>query len=385
MGPGNTVMLFGLGDLGGWVLEFLARQSGASTIITLDNREQWGVLKTHGAAAGAGHMGYNKTIEFEKCDLFDIDRTAEIISKYKPDLIYSSAALMSPQVPRYLPPEQHQMMEKIIGHMIPAHLTLIYNLMRAIKKSGIIAPVINNSMPDITNPMLWRNGLGPVIGAGNLDIVVADIKRHVSIKENVPITEITVYLVAEHSWSSQIFNLEKGAKSAPYFLKIMLGDKDITGKYDSDSTPLKCIIVGYKTTQSSWIIRPTVASCAVRIIEAMLNDTNELNHAPGPNGLIGGYPVRVGANGVEVVLPEGITMEEAIELNMNTQKLEGIEKIEDDGTLVLTDEACEIANEILGINWNEIKVADIEDMAKELLAKYEKLAGKYHTPTTYMR
>ena len=33
---GKTVMIVGLGDLGGWVLEFLARCEGVGTIITAD-------------------------------------------------------------------------------------------------------------------------------------------------------------------------------------------------------------------------------------------------------------------------------------------------------------------------------------------------------------
>ena len=79
---GNTVMLFGLGDLGGWVLEFLARCEGVGTIITADLREDWGVRKTNTAAIGAAQQGYYKTIKFYKCDVRDIDGTAELLKTY---------------------------------------------------------------------------------------------------------------------------------------------------------------------------------------------------------------------------------------------------------------------------------------------------------------
>jgi len=48
---GKTVMIFGLGDLGGLVLEFLARCEGVGTIIATDLREEQG-LKVITAATG---------------------------------------------------------------------------------------------------------------------------------------------------------------------------------------------------------------------------------------------------------------------------------------------------------------------------------------------
>ncbi len=66
-----------------------------------------------------------------------------------------------------------------------------------------------------------------------------------------------------------------------------------------------------------------------------MNNTNELSHVPGPEGLVGGYPVRLSKDGVKVFLPEGVTREKAIQINEEAQKWDGIEKIEEDGTVVL--------------------------------------------------
>lgn len=51
----------------------------------------------------------------------------------------------------------------------------------------------------------------------------------------------------------------------------------------------------------------------------------------------GAYPGRVSAEGVEVVLP-GITLEEAIEIDKEGGKIDGIEDIREDGTSVFIDE-----------------------------------------------
>lgn len=51
-------------------------------------------MKMECAAIGAGQQGYNKTIKFEKCDVNDIDATAELLKKYNPGMIYSGMTLM---------------------------------------------------------------------------------------------------------------------------------------------------------------------------------------------------------------------------------------------------------------------------------------------------
>lgn len=322
-------------------------------------------------------MGYYKTIKFEKCDVSDIDRTAELISKYNPDFIYSSMGLLSPTIPRFLPRDVHSKLQRISGHLIPNQYILISKLMKAIKLSGVTTQVLNNSWPDIVNAMLWRNGLFPLVGSGNLDILVAYIRWRVSITENIPIPEITVYFFGEHAISMQ------GSRTGiPYFLKIMVDGRDITSKFDTDSLISDYLLPGMTASQASWVIRPTIASCAIRLILAIINDTNELTHAPGPNGMIGAYPIRASAKGVEVVLPEGITMEEAIKINMDGMKHEGVEEIKDDGTLILTDEAYELGRELLGVSWRELRVADTEELVKEGLAAFTKLAEKYGAPSS---
>ncbi len=47
-------------------------------------REDLAGMKTECAAIGAGQQGYNKTIKFEKCDVNDIDATAELLKNITP-------------------------------------------------------------------------------------------------------------------------------------------------------------------------------------------------------------------------------------------------------------------------------------------------------------
>lgn len=371
---GKTVMIFGLGDLGGWALEFLARCEGVGTIIAADLREELGVTKTHTAAVGAAQLGYYKTIKFQKCDVRDIDGTAELLKTINPDLIYSTVTLAAWSQMAFFPREIEKKAEKASLIRLPLQILLVSKLMQAVKKSGITAPVLNHSLPDIVNPVLWRNGLGPLCGIGNLDIVVSEIYRKISLAENVPIREITICMVAAHSVG--VMGTRTGV---PFFFKILVRDKDITSKVDIDSLISDRLMGGPAPDRvfRNWYKYPIVASCAVKNIMAILNDTNLYTHAPGPIGLPGGYPVRLSAKGVEVVLPEEITLEEAIKINLDALKCEGIEEIKDDGTLVSTEEGYEINKEILGVDLREVKFADMEDVSKEVISALRKAAEKY--------
>ena len=377
MSAGTTVMVFGLGDVGGWVLEYLARQESIGTLVGCDKRDDWGRKKVDCAAVGSGHMGYSKKLFFEQIDVYDVDRTAEIIKKYNPDLIYSCMTLLSWTKPTFLPKDVKVKVQSIVGPILPLHLTLPYKLAQAMKKAGSSAIFLNNSWADFVNPVLYKAGYPVLVGGGgNLDNVAGEIRRKVSISEEVPIKDITLYLIFEHSVNT--FGTRTGI---PYFCKVMIGDKNITNKFDVDSLISDRLLA----TRPEWIMwhhAPIVASSSVKHIMAISNDTNEFGHAPGPNGLIGGYPVRIGAGGVKVELPEEITMEQAIKINTDGGKYEGVEEIKGDGTVVFTDEAHKIAKEVLGLDYKELRLEDTEKRAEEILSAYTKLAAKYDVPFT---
>ena len=372
---GKSVMIVGLGDLGGWVLEFLARSEGVSTIITADIREDYGIRKTNCAAVGAGQMGYYKRFEFHKLDVNDIDATTELLRRTKPDVVYTTLTLQSAWVIMFLPEDVHRELHAAgDGPWIPMHLTLIHKLMQAVKRSGITSHVVNSALPDYVNTILWRNGLGPTVGQGNHDNILGEIRKRVSDAEGVPIGEVTVFYIASHA-----LNVQGSRTGAPFFLKIMVRDRDITSKFDAHSL-ISDRIISAPARLVSWLAEPAVASSSVRNIMAIINDTHQFAHSPGPNGLLGGYPIRLSARGVEVVLPEELTLGEAIRLNTEGARWDGIEEIKDDGTVVLTDESCRIMREMLGYDCKEFGLKDCEGRAKELGSLYKKFAEKHNAP-----
>lgn len=374
----NTLMVIGLGELGGIALEILARIPNISKIVAADVNEDHGVRKTNTALMGASYLNLYPDIQFVKMDLTNIDEVTRIIKEVNPTIIYSATTLQSWWVIDVLPKDVHANLYKDfcgLGPWIPMHLFLVHKLMQAVKKSGLNPIVINSSFPDNVNPVLAKVGLAPNVGIGNIDLIVAPWRKVVSELMDVPLRRVQVYIFGHH-YNSYNLGRTGGGLSAPYYLKIMVEDKDITANFDINELAKEIPIRAKRASvggQINWI----VAASAVKTILGILYDTNELSHAPGPEGLVGGYPVYLNKNGAKVFIPEGMTREKAIHINEESQKWDGIERIKDDGTVVFTDVAYNTFKESLDYDCKELKVSEIEGRAKELGAKFNAFARKY--------
>jgi len=172
----------------------------------------------------------------------------------------------------------------------------------------------------------------------------------------------------------------------PYYLRIVVSGRDVSGKYD-----LKEMVESHANRvkpeamdpemRMAMINNPYIAASAVKNINAVVNDTRQLSHAPGPNGLPGGYPVRLSAQGAEVILPDDLTLDQAVQLNCRALKWDGIEEITEDGAVVVTEEAQEMIRDVYGYDASRpFKLEEADDRAEEMKACYLGLAKKYNVP-----
>ena len=82
--------------------------------------------------------------------------------------------------------------------------------------------------------------------------------------------------------------------------------------------------------------------------------------------------MRLSAKGAEVILPQELTLEQAIKINEDGEKFDGVEQIKDDGTIVYTDKSYSILKE-LGYDCKELPFDELESRSKELQVFYKKL------------
>ncbi|MGD2186216.1 MAG: hypothetical protein PVI71_08815 [Desulfobacterales bacterium] len=371
----STIMVIGIGDLGGHVLELLVRAPGSRRIITADVNEDWAYRKTNIAAFGAAQLGHYPEMQFVKVDLYNIDRTSELIAKYQPDIIYSAVSLQSWWVINTLPKEVFEKLDMArFGPWLPMHLTLIYKLMQAVKQTGLDIKVINSAFPDATHPVLDKVGLAPTIGIGNVANPVPAIRGSIAYRLARPMKDVTVFLFAQHYVSHYLPRFGT-AGGAPYYLKAMVDGEDITPEVNIQEVfadiPTRFRRPGGRDGQI------LTASSAAAIILAVADDTGEFTHAPGPAGLPGGYPVRVDRNGGQVVLPKGLTLEQAVDINAEGQRYDGIDEIDQNGNVRYTEKSAAIIKKMLGYECKAMKLEESEAQAKELGRRFKEFAEKH--------
>jgi len=358
-------MIVGLGNLGERILEFLVRIQGMVKVFGADIDREAGLRRVRSARAGASFHGYYPQIMFRELDLNDEEATQALLQDIRPDVIVNTATL-SPWLDLSQIPSE--LREKIgataFAMRLPLHLALMYKLMRSVKKSGVKAHVVNASLPDIVNPVLGKVGLAPTVGLGNFELIIPGIRVVVSEKLGVPMRSVSVYLIA-HTLHLKMFRDYSSFSSLPYFLKVLVDDVDMTNKLD-----LRIVLAeASEHVSTNYHDRLNiVASSAVKNVMAILNDTRELTHAPGPNGLPGGYPIRLGSNGADIFLPDGLGMEEAVRINLLAQRSAGIELIEDDGTVIFTKKASESMMKNLCFEWEIMRLEECAEKAGELIS-----------------
>jgi hypothetical protein len=373
----EKIMLIGIGELGGIVLEYMARIPGMCDIVTADWNEDWGFRKTNSAILGPSYAGLYPNITFHQVDLLNIGQTAETLEKIDPTIIYNATTLQSWWVVNELPPDVKAKLYKDkcgLGPWAAMHLALTAKLMKAVEMSGIHTYVVNASFPDVTNPSLAKAGLAPTVGIGNMDLIVPYVRKAASERLDLPMSNVSIEMIAHHyhcyNWCRNGTGYE-----APHYLRVYAGKEDVTGQL-GDMKQFIAELPARAMRPAGRHGQFVVAASSVKDIMAIFNDTGELTHAPGPQGLEGGYPVRLSRKGAEVVPPKGMTVEQARGIMLQAQQYDGVQEIKGNGDVVVTDEAYTNFKQMLNVDCRVITIEDSFEQAVELRKKFEEFAEK---------
>jgi hypothetical protein len=90
-------------------------------------------------------------------------------------------------------------------------------------------------------------------------------------------------------------------------------------------------------------------------------------HAPAPNGLLGGYPIRASRGKVELDLAPHWSLAEAMAINRSSLPFDGIAEIEADGLVHFTDRTATALRTLLGRPVDRLKPEEAPTHAAELL------------------
>lgn len=370
----QRVLLVGLGSLGSSMFDFFVRLPGSHVFVAGGRNLAYLQERTNLSRFTAMQWGRYPEIACTVLDLWNIEQTAETLARYQPDLIVCAATLQRTEAIHELPaPIATQLAAAQLGPRLPLHLTLIYRLMQAVKMTGQSIRVLNAIYPDVVGPILSKVGLAPMTGIGDLANNVPALRCAIASSLGVSAASIEVRLVMARYSNYNMFRTEIG--DAPFHVTVLLDGKDCSHLLDMKMI-FEMVRTGFKKTGGATGLLLTAASAAV-MVNGLLNETEILTHAPGPHGLPGGYPVRVGKQGIEVVLPAKVSFEEARQINEVGLHFDGIERIEDDGTVYFAEKNMSIFKQLLGYECRCMPLAEVEFWAKELQEKYSAFVHRY--------
>lgn len=360
-------MLSGVGVLGGWALEFLARSPTVDRIVTVERRPWLGPSRPALAMLGAVFQGHAKRFEHHQADLSETDAMAALLSEIKPDVILHSATLQSPRQLMNAdldPGVRSTLRAATFGMWLPWHLLPATWLFEAIEASAIETNVVNVSFPDVVNPALRaRFGRGPAAGAGNVEVLVAQIVRYLIDVTGAELGGIEVSLVGSHA----LLGYGPGA-GVPHHLRVVVNGRNVTEELD-----LATMLNHPEPFEWSKVdVFSLFAASAVKNVLALLGSDETRTHVSGAMSLPGGYPVRVRGGSIELDLPPDITRDEAVAINEAAARWDGIERIDSAGTVVYTDSAAAAMAE-LGYRTESVVADDLTAQAQQLNKFYEKL------------
>lgn len=372
------IMIIGAGVLGGDVLDFLSqRHEGYRLFIGARDQNKLN-LRVNLARYTAMNLGYQVDIEALTVDVMNIARTAETIAAVRPDIVFNATTLQSWWDITRLPPEIYQRIDRARGGVwTPMHLVLTRRLMQAVRQSGSNAIVVNASYPDVVNAALAGEGLAPAIGIGNISNAVPGIRLAAADLLGCDVDEVQIRFFAQHYLSYRMPSTGE-TDGAPYHLSIYRKGQKIADE-QVDHKKIFSRVAGKFRRVKGLAGQSVTASSATAVLTALAKREECVVHAPGPLGLVGGYPVKINPSSISVALPQGLSLETAVKLNEDCQKFDGIESVDADGGVRFTTASAAIIREELGYDCDYLPLAECEDRAEELGRRYAEFRRRHLT------
>lgn len=389
---GKKMMLIGPGHLGVRVLEVLLRDPGPHHFV-LAGRDHERVRRLANLARQyTSAFDQRVSIEPVQVDLADVDETATTLERLQPEIIFASVSLQSWWVVGTLPPALAERLEPAcVGPWLPMHLTLIYELMQAVRAAGCTAIVVNASYPDVTHPVLATAGLAPYVGIGNIAIPLVGLRLALAEEHDVDLDQVQIRAVFHH-YVNYMATRTGDPRPAPFHITAWLGEPDQQADGEPVDIDPGTVFTPLATTlkrSSGPHFQHVTAATAGVVLRALLDESEVYTHAPGPAGLAGGYPVRIADGAVSVALPDGLDMAEAQRINDEGALFDGIERIDADGTVHFRSENSEPLRQYLGYDAAPLRLEESRARSVELMQRFVELAvtGAHRTTawTTQVR
>lgn len=308
--------------------------------------------------------GYDVVVHAHELDARDPSALAAVLRQRRPDVVLQTASLSSP----WSMAGRNDALALAfacagLAVRLPLQLPVLLSTMRAVADCGFGGPVVNLSFPDVTNPLSARLGSPPLLGVGNVAIMQtrarAALRGEMGADAEMPLLR----LVGQHG---QLFDVVQSRLPADPADRPMVwvGDEArgerVVRRDDLPYLP-EAIAPGLP-------YNALAAAAAIPVLRALLPGGAPLRMSvPAPHGMFGGFPVIIRDGGVELDLPTGVTLTECQALCDRAARGDGIERVDDDGTVHFTQAAIDAITPFAPDLVEPLPLADIDRRGRRIL------------------
>lgn len=276
-------------------------------IIAGRNLERLNWLRT-AANARAALFGAKAHFTTRAIDLLAPDASDALLAATSPRIVVQAASIQTSQVIAQsgnawtrLVAEGGLSATAVFQALISARVAA------AITRAGKPVTLVNCSFPDVVNGMIRAMGHDVACGMGNVAILSNVFAGSAASPEGAEVKVLAHY----QNLSAWRRRPEERGGRAP---RVWLDGKEVADVYarfaDIQLTPEPVIEIS--------------GASGVPMLLAMAAGKPWQGHVPGPNGLPGGYPVRLVEGRLELDLPPGLAREEAIAWNASFEAANGL-------------------------------------------------------------
>jgi hypothetical protein len=358
---GATVLVIGLGDLGTRTFDALARLPEIERLVGAGRNAEHSQARAGQAALVAALAGGPREVAFEPLDLDDVAAASSLLRRLDPDVVVTSASRHT-----WWRPFADERVDALpFGVWLPLQLVLVRRLMEARREAGVAARVVCLPYPDGVGPALAPLGLAPDLGAGNVAETAPKLALLAAREAGAAPEEVQVRLVMHHAAQRVAFpSLARAREEEPPWAAEVL----VRGEALPPADVERLFRAPWHLPQGRGTHELSAAATA-HVVGALLRDEPTATHAPAPNGLPGGYPVRLSRRGAELDLPPQLPPAEAVAVNERAAVFDGIARIAGDGTIVFSAEVAAATERLLGVRFDRVRPDDMDAVAEELAAR----------------
>jgi hypothetical protein len=302
------VLILGTGSFAARILFDLAATTAPLAVaIAGRNRERLDWLRT--AANARAHMFDRLTrCVSNAVDLLEMDALAELLEHRRPAVIVQAASLQPGSVISATGNAWSQLVaEGGLSATAVFQARLSMRVARALRSVLPAGRLINCCFPDVVNGVIAAAGLPILCGIGNVAILAH------AFAGAVPDAEAGSLKALAHYQTIAPWRRQKQERTGP-LPRVWIANEelaDVLARFaEVRLTPEPVIDIS--------------GASGVPLIEAMALGAEWAGHAPGPNGMPGGYPVRFAAGGLDLDLPTGLGREEAVAWNAAFEAANGL-------------------------------------------------------------